>query len=105
MIHCSDLVPFPITLLSQLLQQRCLLRRECCRHRRAPLSGPIEVLQRDERRVDARELRLDRVVERVRHLHRRVVHSVAGEHVADEMLEGATTRTSAQYIEGRAQYT
>lgn len=68
---------FPITLLLQLLQQRCLLLRQRRRDGGASLSGPIEVLQRDERGVDARELRLEGVVERVTYVHGRVMHRVA----------------------------
>jgi hypothetical protein len=77
---------FPITPLSQLLQQRCLLLRERRRDGRASLSGSIEVLQRDERGVDARELRLEGVIERVAYFHGRVVDRVARKNVLSEML-------------------
>jgi hypothetical protein len=88
-VSCTDdpdLIFFPITPLSQLLQQGCLLRRERCRDSGTALSGPIEVLQRDERGIDARELRLEGVVDRVSYFHGRVVHRVARLDVLDEML-------------------
>ena len=50
------------------------------------MSGPIEVLQRDECGVDARELRLEGVVQRISYFHTRVVHRVARNNILDEML-------------------
>ena len=75
-----------LSLPSQLLKQRCLLQRERRRNSRTPFSRPVEVLQRDERGVDACKLRRNRVVEWERYLNGRIINSMACSHVRKEML-------------------
>lgn len=70
----------------KLLLQSLLLRRQSCRDSGTSLSGSIQVLQRDERSVDARELRLDRVVGREGSGDGGVVDGVAGGYVRLEVL-------------------
>lgn len=76
-----------------------MLLRQRRRDGRAPLSGPIEVLQCDERGVDARQLRLERVIQRVSHFHGRVVYRVARNNVLNEMLTANEHRCSTANTE------
>lgn len=73
---------------SLLLGLQCSeLGRKRCACGRATLAGAVEVLQGDERGLDARDLRGGRVVRRKREGHAGVVDGVAGCDVLRERLE------------------